>query len=79
AAMNTASDSGFGGVIAALPGYIVVGDALKNNPNPLVNAAVSVSSLAGIPGSASGGMRIALAAMSDLFNKAEHAAQIPMD
>jgi hypothetical protein len=32
-----------------------------------VNAAVSVTSLAGITGSASGGMSIALAAMSDQF------------
>ena len=69
ASMNTASEYGFGGVIAALPGFIVVSDALKSIPNPLVNAAVSVSTLAGITGSASGGMSIALAAMSDTFIK----------
>ncbi|MCA3933123.1 MAG: GntP family permease, partial [Burkholderia sp.] len=79
AAMNTASEYGFGGVIAALPGFLVVSDALKSIPNPLVNAAVSVSSLAGITGSASGGMSIALAAMSDLFIKGAQAANIPMD
>lgn len=79
AAMNTASEYGFGGVIAALPGFIVVSDALKGIPNPLVNAAVSVSSLAGITGSASGGMSIALAAMSDLFIQGAQAAQIPME
>jgi H+/gluconate symporter-like permease len=79
AAMNTASEYGFGGVVAALPGFIVVGDALKSIPNPLVNAAVSVSSLAGITGSASGGMSIALAAMSDLFIKGAQAAQIPLE
>jgi H+/gluconate symporter-like permease len=79
AAMNTASEYGFGGVIAALPGFIVVGDALKSIPNPLVNAAVSVSSLAGITGSASGGMSIALAAMSDLFIKGAQAANIPLE
>ncbi|QKM51045.1 hypothetical protein B7760_05110 [Burkholderia glumae] len=79
AAMNTASEYGFGGVIAALPGFLVVGDALKSIPNPLVNAAVSVSSLAGITGSASGGMSIALAAMSDTFIKGAEAAQIPME
>jgi len=38
ASMNTASEYGFGGVIAALPGFIVVSDALKSIPNPLVNA-----------------------------------------
>jgi H+/gluconate symporter-like permease len=27
--MNTASEYGFGGVIAALPGFLVVSDALK--------------------------------------------------
>jgi H+/gluconate symporter-like permease len=79
AAMNTASEYGFGGVIAALPGFIVVSDALKGIPNPLVNAAVSVSSLAGITGSASGGMSIALAAMSDLFIRGAEGAGIPME
>ncbi|WP_321964062.1 GntP family permease [Paraburkholderia sp. J7] len=79
ASMNTASEYGFGGVIAALPGFIVVSDALKSIPNPLVNAAVSVSALAGITGSASGGMSIALAAMSDLFIKSAQAAHIPME
>jgi H+/gluconate symporter-like permease len=79
AAMNTASEYGFGGVIAALPGFLVVGNALKSIPDPLVNAAVSVSSLAGITGSASGGMSIALAAMSDLFIAGAQAAQIPLE
>ncbi|QOT75975.1 GntP family permease [Cupriavidus basilensis] len=79
AAMNTASEYGFGGVIAALPGFLVVSDALKSIPNPLVNAAVSVSTLAGITGSASGGMSIALAAMSDTFIHGAQAAGIPLE
>jgi H+/gluconate symporter-like permease len=79
AAMNTASEYGFGGVIAALPGFLVVADTLKSIPNPLVNAAVSVSALAGITGSASGGMSIALAAMSDSFIQSARAAHIPLD
>lgn len=79
ASMNTASEYGFGGVIAALPGFLVVSDALRSIPNPLVNAAVSVSTLAGITGSASGGMSIALAAMSDVFIQGAHAAQIPLE
>ena len=70
ASMNTASEYGFGGVIAALPGFIVVADALKAIPNPLVNEAITVTALAGITGSASGGMSIALAAMSDTFIEA---------
>src|SRR5262252_4493063 len=79
ASMNTASEYGFGGVIAALPGFIVVADALKAIPNPLVNEAITVTVLAGITGSASGGMSIALAAMSDTFIQAAHAANIPLE
>ncbi|MET0265612.1 MAG: GntP family permease [Duganella sp.] len=79
AAMNTASEYGFGGVIAALPGFLAVSSALKSVPDPLVNAAVSVTTLAGITGSASGGMSIALAAMSDQFIRAAEAAQIPLE
>ncbi|MEN7526912.1 MULTISPECIES: GntP family permease [unclassified Cupriavidus] len=79
ASMNTASEYGFGGVIAALPGFLVVSDALRSIPNPLVNAAVSVSTLAGITGSASGGMSIALAAMSNAFIQGAQAANIPLE
>jgi H+/gluconate symporter-like permease len=77
ASMNTASEYGFGAVIAALPGFLVVAEALKVIPNPLVNEALTVTSLAGITGSASGGLSIALAAMSDTFLQNAHAAHIP--
>ncbi len=79
AAMNTASEYGFGAVIASLPGFLVLADALKGIPNPLVNEAVTVTLLAGITGSASGGMSIALAAMSDTFIAAANAANIPLE
>lgn len=79
AAMNTASEYGFGGIIAALPGFTVVADALRAIPNPLLNEAISISALAGITGSASGGMSIALAAMSDTFIQAANAAHIPLE
>jgi H+/gluconate symporter-like permease len=79
ASMNTASEYGFGGVIAALPGFSVVADALRVIPNPLVNEAVTVTVLAGITGSASGGMSIALAAMSNTFIQAANAANIPLE
>ncbi len=79
AAMNTASEYGFGAVIAALPGFLVVANALGAIPNPLVNQAVTVTALAGITGSASGGMSIALAAMADTFIANANAAGIPME
>jgi H+/gluconate symporter-like permease len=66
-------------VIAGLPGFIVVADALKSVPNPLLNEAIAVTTLAGITGSASGGMSIALAAMSETFIQAANAANIPLD
>ena len=77
ASMNTASEYGFGSVIAALPGFIVIKDALRAIPNPLINEAVTVSALAGITGSASGGLSIALAAMASQFIAAASVAGIP--
>ncbi|MEP6670416.1 MAG: GntP family permease [Chthoniobacter sp.] len=79
ASMNTASEYGFGAVIAALPGFLVVAEALKSIPHPLINEAVTVTSLAGITGSASGGLGIALAAMGDTFAQNALAAGIPLE
>src|ERR1700730_10508043 len=79
ASMNTASEYGFGAVIASLPGFLVIKEALRAIPNPLVNEAITVTTLAGITGSASGGMSIALAAMSDQFIAAANAAHIPLE
>jgi H+/gluconate symporter-like permease len=79
ATMNTASEYGFGAVIAALPGFLVVADVLKGIPDPLIKEAVTVTALAGITGSASGGLSIALAAMSDVFIAGAQAANIPLE
>jgi H+/gluconate symporter-like permease len=79
AAMNTASEYGFGGVIATLPGFLIVADSLKAIPGVLVNEAVTVTALAGITGSASGGMSIALATMADSFIAGANAAGIPLE
>ena len=79
AAINTASEYGFGAVIAALPGFLLIADGLKSIPGVLVNQAVTVSALAGITGSASGGMSIALATMADSFIAAAHSAGIPLE
>jgi H+/gluconate symporter-like permease len=79
ATMNTASEYGFGAVIAALPGFLVVANALSSIPNPLVNEAITVTALAGITGSASGGMGIALAAMAETFIANANAAGIPLE
>jgi len=69
AIMNTASETGYGNVIKALPGFKVVSDfMLSIDPGtPLVSEAVAVNVLAGITGSASGGMSIALEAMGKQY------------
>ena len=79
ATLNTASEYGFGAVIAALPGFVAVVEALRVIPNPLVNQAITINLLAGITGSSSGGMSIALAAMSDTFIASANAAHIPLE
>ncbi|WP_288412219.1 GntP family permease [uncultured Acinetobacter sp.] len=78
AVMNTASEYGFGAIIAALPGFTLISHALSNTfTNPLVNGAITTTTLAGITGSASGGMSIALSAMAEQYNAAILAAGIP--
>ncbi|MEW6282928.1 MAG: GntP family permease [Candidatus Eremiobacterota bacterium] len=68
ATLNTASEYGFGGVIASLPGFAAVKAAIGSAfAHPLVNEAVSINVLAGMTGSASGGMSIALAAMGQQY------------
>lgn len=59
---NTASLVGFGAVIATLPGFEVLRASLDGlaGGHVLVEAALSSGALAGITGSASGGMSIAL-------------------
>ncbi len=78
AIMNTASEYGFGAVIAVLPGFKVIEKGMASAfSNVLVNEAVAVTTLAGITGSASGGMSIALASMKDGFLSRAAAAGIP--
>ncbi len=68
ATLNTASEYGFGGVIAALPGFKAVSAGIASTfKDPLVNEAITITTLSGITGSASGGMSIALAAMHETY------------
>ena len=78
ATLNTASEYGFGGVIAALPGFIVVSDAPRAFPT---RWSMPPSRSRRWPASPpfSGGMSIALAAMSDTFIQAAQHMQIPLE
>lgn len=78
AAMNTGAEYGFGGVISSLPGFKTVSSGISTTfTDPLVNGAVTTTTLAGITGSASGGMGIALSAMADKYTEAIQKFGVP--
>ncbi|WP_201615784.1 GntP family permease [Psychrobacter urativorans] len=64
---NTASEVGYGAVIASLAGFIIIRDSILNlSPdNPLISEAVAMTTLAGITGSSSGGLSIALSTLGE--------------
>jgi H+/gluconate symporter-like permease len=66
---NTASEVGYGATIASLPAFAMVREAVLNiSPgNPVISLAVAVNVLAGITGSASGGMSIALQTLGETY------------
>jgi H+/gluconate symporter-like permease len=80
AALNTGSEYGFGAVIALLPGFKVVNEFLSQAiHNTLLNVAVQTNILAGITGSASGGMSIVLASMGETYLRQAQAAGVPAE
>jgi H+/gluconate symporter-like permease len=67
-ALGVASLVGFGAVVAALPGFVVVRDwVLSIGGGPLVSLAVAANALSALTGSASGGMTIALDALGETY------------
>jgi len=63
---STASEVGYGAVIASLAAFgIIKGGILNPGMNALAASAISTSTIAGITGSASGGMTIALNALGE--------------
>lgn len=78
---NTASLVGFGAVVAALPAFELIRDAVMGlgAGNPLVSLAVAVGVLAGITGSASGGMIIALQNLGPAYVEMAQAAGISLE
>lgn len=77
---NTASEVGYGAVIAALPAFAIIRDAVLGiSANPLINLAVAVNVIAGITGSASGGMSIALQTLGAEFRVLAEQQHISLD
>src|ERR1700686_1202306 len=67
-AMSVASLVGFGAVVAAMPAFAVVRDAVLGiGGGPLVSLAVATNVLAALTGSASGGLTIALDALGATY------------
>jgi H+/gluconate symporter-like permease len=78
---NTASLVGFGAVIASLSAFVLIRDSVVGigGENPLISLAISVNLLAGMTGSASGGMSIALSTLGDTYMQMAQAAGIAPD
>jgi H+/gluconate symporter-like permease len=74
---NTASEIGYGAVIASLAGFAAVQAALAGvSANVLVSEAITVNIMAGITGSAAGGLGLALGMMGKVYAQAGAAAGI---
>ncbi len=66
--LTVGSVVGFGAVVAAMPAFAGIRDAvLSIRGGPLVSLTVAMNLLAGLTGSASGGMTIALDALGDTY------------
>ena len=76
--VSVASLVGFGAVVAAMPAFAAVRDAVLNiGGGPLVSLAVATNVLAALTGSASGGLTIALDALGATY--VARAAEIGLD
>ncbi len=73
---NTASQVGYGAVIASLVGFALIRDAVLGIApgQPLISLSIAVNLLAGITGSASGGMSIALQTLGSAYLEMGRAA-----
>lgn len=78
---NTASLVGFGAVIAALPVFKLIAEAMLSvgGGDPLVGIAASVTVLSAMTGSASGGMSIALDALGPTFVDLAHVSGVSLE
>lgn len=77
-AFNTASEVGYGNTITVLAGFTIVKNFVTGIApgNPLISEAIAVNALAGITGSASGGLSIALKTLGETYYERGLAAGI---
>jgi H+/gluconate symporter-like permease len=75
--MNVASEVAYGAVIASLAAFITVREALKSLfADPVISLFVVVNVLAGMTGSASGGLSLALGALGEYYANVAQVAGI---
>jgi len=75
--LNVGSEVAYGAVIASLAAFAIIRDWLMSlTDNPVIGLAIIVNVLAGITGSASGGMSIALQAVGQQYLEQAQAAGI---
>lgn len=79
AALSSASEFAFGSVISIMPGFIILSEKVNLFSDPLVNQAVAINLLSGVTASASGGLSLALGAMSDNFIASAVNGKVPME
>jgi len=78
--LNVASEVGYGSVVASLPAFVTI----RNGLTAIVSAPewsifITVNVLAGLTGSASGGLSIALASLGEFFVEQARAAGVSME
>ena len=80
AIFNTASENGYGTVIATLAAYgVIAGGITGISSNPLIATALGTTIMAGITGSGSGGLTIALTTIGDQLIEMANARNISLD
>ncbi|RDU73137.1 GntP family permease [Helicobacter aurati] len=80
AILNTSAAVGFGSVVKSAPGFNSLTDLLLSiKGSPLISEAIAVNILAGATGSASGGMGIALQALSEKYKEIAITQNIPLE
>ena len=78
--LNVASEVGYGSVVASLPAFATIRNGLTAITSaPEWSIFITVNVLAGLTGSASGGLSIALASLGDFFVEQARAAGVPME
>ncbi|MBF0546065.1 MAG: GntP family permease [Candidatus Riflebacteria bacterium] len=80
AVINTASEYGYGSVVSSVEGFQKIKDvlvSLQHTVGLLVSEAISVTTLSGVTGSASGGMTIVLGMLGNTYLEMAKAANIP--